>query len=193
MNNEKLPGSTKKRESLNESRELTAEQHETANKNRERESTRENKAERLENARRETLEAVAKAEKENRKETEQSDPSPAERRKGPISKQEREKAFAKTMDEVQSHMSAPSRTFSKIIHNKAVEKTSEIVGNSVARPNAILSGAVCSFVLVLITYLVARAYGYQLSGTETIAAFGLGWVVGLVYDYFRLLIIGKDR
>lgn len=189
MNNEKLPGSTEKRESLNESRKLAAEQHEAANENRERESTRENKAERLENARRETLEAVAKAEKE----TERSDPSPAERRKGPISKQEREKAFAKTMDEVQSHMSAPSRTFSKIIHNKAVEKTSEVVGNSVARPNAILSGAVCSFVLVLVTYLVARAYGYQLSGTETIAAFGLGWVIGLVYDYFRLLIIGKDR
>ena len=193
MNNEKLPGSTEKRESLNESRKLAAEQHEATNENRERESTRENKAERLENARRETLEAVAKAEKENRKETEQSEPSPAERRKGPISKQEREKAFAKTMDEVQSHMSAPSRTFSKIIHNKAVEKTSEVVSNSVARPNAILSGAVCSFVLVLVTYLVARAYGYQLSGTETIAAFGLGWVMGLVYDYFRLLIIGKDR
>ena len=97
------------------------------------------------------------------------------------------------MDEVQSHMSAPSRTFSKIIHNKAVEKTSEVVGNSVARPNAILSGAVCSFVLVLVTYLVARAYDYQLSGTETIAAFGLGWVIGLVYDYFQLLIISKDR
>ena len=193
MNNEKLPGSTEKRESLNGLRELAAEQHEATSENRERESTRESKAERLENARRETLEAVAKAEKENRKETEQSEPSPAERRKGPISKQEREKAFAKTMDEVQSHMSVPSRTFSKIIHNKAVEKTSEVVGNSVARPNAILSGAVCSFVLVLITYLVARAYGYQLSGTETIAAFGLGWVVGLVYDYFRLLIIGKDR
>lgn len=193
MNNEKLPGSTEKRESLNESRKLAAEQHEAANENRERESTRENKAERLENARRETLEAVAKAEKENRKETERSDPSPAERRKGPISKQEREKAFAKTMNEVQSHMSAPSRTFSKIIHNKAVEKTSEVVGNSVARPNAILSGAVCSFVLVLVTYIVARAYGYQLSGTETIAAFGLGWVIGLVYDYFRLLIIGKDK
>lgn len=193
MNNEKLPGSTEKRESLNESRKLAAEQHEATNENRERESTRENKAERLENARRETLEAVAKAEKENRKDTERSDLSPAERRKGPISKQEREKAFAKTMDEVQSHMSAPSRTFSKIIHNKAVEKTSEVVGNSVARPNAILSGAVCSFVLVLVTYLVARAYGYQLSGTETIAAFGLGWVMGLVYDYFRLFIIGKDR
>ena len=97
------------------------------------------------------------------------------------------------MREVQSQMSAPSRAFSKVIHNKVIEKTSEVVGNSIARPNAILSGAVCSFILVLAVYLIAHTYGYQLSGTETIATFAFGWAIGLIYDYIRLLILGKDK
>jgi len=43
----------------------------------------------------------------------------------------------------------------------------------------------------LIIYLFARHYGYPLSGSETIAAFILGWVMGLLFDYLRVMITGK--
>ena len=83
------------------------------------------------------------------------------------------------------------RTFSKVIHNPVVEKTSEVVGSTVARPNAILSGSVGAFILVLGVFLIARHYGYQLSGAETIVAFAIGWVVGIVYDFLRAMITGS--
>jgi len=116
--------------------------------------------------------------------------APAKRR-GAISKKERSASFKKHMQHVQAEMPAPQRAFSKVIHNKAIEKTSEVVGSTVARPNAILSGAVVAFFAVLIVYLVAKNLGYVLSGFETIGAFAVGWIIGVLYDYFRVMITGK--
>lgn len=143
----------------------------------------------LADARKEALEQAATAEKKHAIERA---PSPAERR-GPLTKKERDRSFDHTMDEVRSQMSGPSRTFSKVIHNKTVEKVSDTVGNTVARPNAILSGSIFAFVFTLVIYLIARYNGYPLSGTETIASFALGWILGLIFDYFRVLVSGKSQ
>ena len=112
------------------------------------------------------------------------------KRKSPATKRQQAEAFNRVMDEAQSHMSPASRTFSKIIHNPVIEKTSEAVGKTIARPNAILSGSVGAFVIVLGVFLIARHYGYPLSGAETIVAFAAGWVVGIVYDFLRAMITG---
>lgn len=113
------------------------------------------------------------------------------RRHGAISKKEKEASFKRHMATVQSQLPLPERAFSKLIHNKAVEKTSEFVGGTIARPNAMLSGAVFAFFLVLGVYALAKYFGYVLSGFETIGAFIVGWVLGVVYDYIRLLITGR--
>lgn len=124
-------------------------------------------------------------------EKDRKDPTRAPRRTGAISRKEREASFKRHMQQAQQHMSAPSRAFSKIIHNKVVEQTSEFVGATVARPNAILSGAVAAFILVLGVYVVAKNLGYVLSGFETIGAFIFGWILGALYDYLKTLVTGK--
>lgn len=119
--------------------------------------------------------------------------SPAERRRdGPVKKAERTASYKRTMKQVQSEMNAPSRMFSKLIHTKLVEKTSDVVGSTIARPNAILSGAISGFVFTLVIYLFAKHYGYPLSGLESIAGFIVGWAVGLLYDYLRLEFTGRS-
>lgn len=100
-------------------------------------------------------------------------------------------SFNDTMDEVRSQLPASSRAFSRIIHNKTVEKVSEGVGSTVARPNAILSGAIFAFILTLGVYLLAKNLGYPLSGFETIAAFILGWALGVIYDFLKVMITGR--
>lgn len=112
-------------------------------------------------------------------------------RRGAISKKQQNASFKKTMKQVQSEMSPSKRVFSKVIHNKVIEKSSDIVGNTVARPNAVLAGAVSAFILTLGVYIVAKTIGYRLSGFETIAAFIVGWTLGILYDYLRVLITGK--
>lgn len=106
-------------------------------------------------------------------------------------KKAREANFKRQMERVQTNMKPSERAFSKFIHNKAVEKTSDFLGATVARPNAILSGAIVAFLAVLAVYIIAKNLGYVLSGFETIGAFIAGWVIGIVYDYLRLIITGK--
>jgi hypothetical protein len=141
----------------------------------------------LEKSRQEALEA-AQVEKQPELKA-----APAERKRDtPKQRKAKQKAsFNKTMKETQAQMKPAPRAFSRLIHNKAVEKTSETVGSTVARPNAILAGSFTAFLATLILYVVARHYGYPLTGTETIAAFILGWAIGLLFDYLRVMITGK--
>lgn len=143
-----------------------------------------------ERARLEALESAISVEAGGAEKKRGGEPSPAVRR-GPISKKEREASYTRTMKKVQSELSGPSRTFSKVIHNKAVEKISDAVGTTIARPNAVASGAITAFLATLAAYFVAKTVGYQLSGFETIGTFAVGWLIGLLFDYFRVMITGK--
>ena len=146
----------------------------------------------LENARKEAYNEAGRAEKEQHAETVSERPqSPAERRNGPISKREKDLSFQTTMKETYSQMSAPSRSFSKIIHNPVIEKMSDTVGSTIARPNAILSGSVFAFIFTLAVYLIARLNGYPLTGSETIASFVIGWIIGIIYDFLKTMVTGK--
>lgn len=117
--------------------------------------------------------------------------TPAKRRHGVVSKKERDASYKHHMKQLQAELTPTQRAFSKVIHSPVVEKTSEVVGNTVARPNAVLAGAIVAFVLVLAVYVVSKFYGYTLSGFETIGAFIVGWILGILYDFFKVMITGK--
>lgn len=119
------------------------------------------------------------------------DKSPAEKRGTLLTRKHREASFRKQMDSIQPHLSIHEQRVSRIIHNKTVEKISDTLDSTVARPNALLAGSISAFLLVTVVYLLAKNYGYPLSGFETIGAFLIGWVIGLIYDYTRMLIRGK--
>lgn len=131
--------------------------------------------------------ATAEAERRQH-ETHEQQRAERQRQTSPAAQQER---FDKTMAAVQSQLSPSSRAFSKVIHNPAIEKASEVTGSTVARPNALLSGAIAAFVLTLAIYLIARFNGYPLSGAESIAAFALGWLCGLAFDFVRMMMLGR--
>jgi hypothetical protein len=117
--------------------------------------------------------------------------APAQRRHGVVSKKERDASYKKHMQTIQAELPPAKRAFSKFIHTPIVEKTSEVVGSTVARPNAVLAGAIVAFVAVLAVYLTAKHFGYTLSGFETIGAFIVGWLIGILYDFFKVMITGK--
>lgn len=185
LNNEREPGL--------ESREAAAAQLDKLTNKNERagELSPESGEKSAENARIEALKQAVSVESGGKeKATKANEQSPAIRR-GAISKSQKDESYKRTMKHVQSELSPSSRAFSKVIHTKAIEKTSEALGSTVARPNAVLAGAVSAFILTLAVYVMAKTLGYQLSGFETIGAFIVGWVIGIVYDYLRVLITGK--
>jgi len=151
----------------------------------------ENGEQAVENAKIEALKEAVSVEKGSAEKKKKESGAAASRRHGVVSKKEQKVSYDHHMKKLQEELPPVQRGFSKVIHNAAVEKTSEVVGSTVARPNAILAGAVVAFFAVLVVYLVAKHYGYVLSGFETIGAFIVGWVLGVLYDFFRVMITGK--
>lgn len=151
----------------------------------------ENGEESLERAKIEALKQAISVEKGSAEKKKKESVSPAGRRHGVVSKKEKDASFKAHMGKIQSELPPTKRAFSKLIHTPVVEKTSEAVGGTIARPNAILAGAVVAFFAVLAVYLTAKHFGYVLSGFETIGAFIVGWIIGILYDFFRVMITGK--
>lgn len=115
----------------------------------------------------------------------------ASAKNGLIEKKARKKSLESTIKQVQVELEPSKRLISKFIHNRFVEIVSDFLAATLARPNAILAGSVVSFVLTLSVYVISKTIGYEISGFETIAAFILGWIIGILYDYLHLLITGK--
>lgn len=151
------------------------------------ENSPESAAERAESARKET-EAILSRETDD-SETASKHVSDTVVRK--VAAADKQASYRETMRRVRQEMSSPSRVFSQFIHSPFVERSSEVLGSSLARPNAILAGSLCSLILVSITYTVSRTFGYQLSGFESIGAFVIGWLIGIVFDYVTVMLSGK--
>lgn len=108
-----------------------------------------------------------------------------------IDTKERNNAYIATLTQARTHMRAPQRIFSQIIHMRAIEIASDFVGGTIVRPNAILYGSLASLVATFILYFAAKYFGYPLSGAESIAAFIIGWATGIIIDYTKTLARGS--
>jgi hypothetical protein len=95
------------------------------------------------------------------------------------------------MEHVRKKLPRSTRPFSRFIHSPAVESTSDFIGKTIARPNAILAGGISAFVVVLGLYLYAKYAGFALRGSETAIAFATGWIIGILFDFFKTMITGK--
>lgn len=187
---------SEKLDQVNEQEKPVVEQPEAATE-KQRDQIREQLDRRAENqpekgettARHEALDAAKTIEQETKKEK----VSPAEKRRdtGRPTKRAVKASYQKKLNHIQSELPIGSRVFSKVIHNPVVERISDAVGETVARPNAVLSAAIFAFVLTALVYLVARHFGYPLSGFETIAAAIIGWILGILFDFVRIMVTGK--
>ncbi len=142
-------------------------------------------SEAVDEARHEALEkAISHEEEKNKANAEKAAEEKAPRTKP--HQRDLDASFKRTMSHVQKDMSPASRAFSKVIHNPVVDKVSSAVGNTVARPNLILAGAIGTLTLGLGFYVIARHFGYVLSGSEAIIAFVAGWAIGAVVEFARV-------
>lgn len=186
-NPETLPARESTVEAQNAAAERSAELRQSKEKS--VEQSPESQAERANDARKEAEAAFAKeAGSESKRGGEPT--AMAIRR---VTKQEREASYEATMKHIRTEMGVAGRTFSKLIHAPLIEKSSEVIGSSFARPNAVLAGSASALILVSLTYAIARTFGYRLSGFETIGAFVLGWVIGLIYDYAKIMASSSHK
>lgn len=98
------------------------------------------------------------------------------------------RSFTQIMDETTQDMPRYRRMLSRFIHFRLVTSVSQVLATTITRPNAILFGAVASFSLTLMAYLLSKNLGYSLSGFESIGAFAVGWAAGIIFDAASILL-----
>jgi hypothetical protein len=91
-------------------------------------------------------------------------------------------SYAATMRTTQRHLSPARRSFSKLIHSPAVEKTSEALEKTVARPSVTLGATWTALIVGSVFYLTAYHYGYMLSGSELLFSFIVGALIGILIE-----------
>jgi hypothetical protein len=90
--------------------------------------------------------------------------------------------YSQTLASVQRKLSPLSRSFSHVVHTPIVEKTSEVLESTVARPSVLLGTTWTALIVGTIFYLTARHYGYTLSGSELLFSFVVGALLGLTLE-----------
>ncbi len=107
-------------------------------------------------------------------------------------KEHKGKDFDNILEDATHNMPAYKRRFSAYIHSRMVWSISSILGQTIARPHALLFGAVFSFMVTIGVYLLSKNFGYSLSGFESIGSFLVGWAAGIVFDVLSALFRKKD-
>jgi hypothetical protein len=99
-----------------------------------------------------------------------------------INKQLKDMAYSRALTRVQKRLSAPGRVFSKLVHSAALDRPSEAIGKTVARPSGMLGGAFSALIGTSILLWVTRHYGYEYNYLAVILLFVCGMAFGLAAE-----------
>jgi hypothetical protein len=101
--------------------------------------------------------------------------------------------YVQTLASVQRRLNPVSRSFSRVIHAPAIEKASEVLEETIARPSITVGATWTALILGSIFYFTARHYGFALSGSEITLSFVVGAVLGLVLEGFWRALRRRSR
>ncbi len=96
-----------------------------------------------------------------------------------INKQLKDMAYSRSMTRVRKKLSLPSKAFSKMIHSNALDKPSEFVGKTIARPSGMLGGAFFAAIGSSLLLWITKNYGYEYNYLAILLLFAAGLIIGL--------------
>lgn len=112
----------------------------------------------------------------------------------PVNSSLKKHARNQTLRKVQRKLPASQRSFSKVIHQPAVEQLSDVAGATIARPSGVLAGGFFSLVISVLALGICRYYGYEYNFSIGLMAFAGGFVLGLFIELLlRARRLRKNR
>ncbi len=113
------------------------------------------------------------------KETAKGEHSPVNHHPVLINKQLKDMAFSRALTRARKKLPLPDRAFSRVIHNPVIDRSSDFVGKTIARPTPLLSGAFLAFIGSTALLWISRHYGYRYNYLVTLILFFGGAIIGL--------------
>ncbi len=105
------------------------------------------------------------------------------------------KVYSNLLDETRrKHLSPLEAFFSKVIHSRLGSIFATICEETIFRPTPLIIGLTVSIVGGLMLLGFAIIFGYTISSLESLGFFfGLGFVIGIIYEYLRFITKNPQR
>ncbi len=179
MSEKHLPSSPEK----NTAHESLREKHEHHNKlkeHHEKARTAEHEHKKNLEAIQETVESTAKSSKESGF---TSEVTPRTNEPFILGSELRTLSFNRTMLGVRKHLRPAERKLSRIVHQPAIETTSDIAAKTVFRPTGIIFGSICMLLGSVILLWMSKRYGFSYNYLLGLLLLGAGYIVGCVIEF----------
>ena len=109
-----------------------------------------------------------------------------------VHKQLKTDAYKRSLKKIQSHLHAPERIASRIIHQPAVEAVSNVTAKTAARPSGFLTGSFVALLGSALFLYMARHYGYTYNYAVIFILFLGGFLVGLIIELLFKLVFRRQ-
>lgn len=105
-----------------------------------------------------------------------------------VNKQLKDMAYSRALVRTRKHLSIASRVFSKAVHSKILDRPSESIGKTIARPSSMMGGAIVAFIGTSLLLWITKKYGYEYNYLAAVLLFGIGMILGLVVESLFKLV-----
>ncbi len=99
-----------------------------------------------------------------------------------VTKEIKELTFSRKLVRIRKRLSLPDRALSGVIHQPTVERVSEVVGKTIARPSGLLGGGIAAFFGTFGLLYVTRQYGYEFNYLAFVLLFVAGFALGATIE-----------
>jgi len=99
-----------------------------------------------------------------------------------VSSSMRNYSLNQSLKSIRRNLTPAEKQFSRIIHNQAVDQISEVSSNTIARPSGLLVGGISAFCSSIAVMIICRYFGYEYNYFIGIAAFVIGFGIGIVFE-----------
>lgn len=95
---------------------------------------------------------------------------------------QKDQAYAESLSAARSSLSGYQKRVSKIIHTPIVEKTSEVLNQTVLRPSVFTGAMVVSAIGTIALYVMSKHYGYAMNSVWTLILLFCGALAGIIAE-----------
>lgn len=109
-----------------------------------------------------------------------------------INKELKDAMLVRTLSRIQKQLKPTERTFSKIVHNKPIDKVSTIGEKTIARPYGILGGALLAFLGSIFSTFLSKQFGLNYNLILFTLLFATGYILAICIEgIIRLAVRSK--
>lgn len=105
----------------------------------------------------------------------------------------KQQSYKQTLTRIRQRLNGPEKAFSKFSHNKTVDRVSEGLAKTAARPSGILGGGIAALVGSTVVLYMAKKYGFEYNFSLFFLLLAGGFIVGILIELLAKLVAKARR